>query len=158
VPRFARRVRLRTNVVINREPAAVFGFVSDFRNSTQWLAQFESVEKITPGNIGPGTQFRFRQTTPNGVLELVDEIIDYEWASRLTDQVAGGRRPNLETLVFQPVRAGTRIDHTFESELSYGSAVSGQVWLRWTTTRHMRRARLAAWERLKHVLEAQTSA
>lgn len=158
VPRFARRVRLRTNVVINRDPAAVFGFVSDFRNSTQWLAHFESVEKVTPGNIGPGTQFRFRQATPHGMLEMVDEIVDYEWASRLTDRVAGGRRPNLEALVFEPVSGGARINHTFESELSYGSAVSGQVLLRWTTTRQMRRARLAAWGRLKQVLEAQTGA
>jgi hypothetical protein len=158
VPRFARRLRIRTSVVIDRDPATVFGFVSDFRHATQWMPGIESIEKITPGAIGAGTQFLIRQPTPNGVLELVDEIVDYEWASRLTDRVANGRRSNLETLTFESVQRATRLSHMFESEVSYGSAVTGRALARWTMTAPMRRMRQAAWARLKEVLETQTTA
>ncbi len=157
LPRWTRRFRTRTSVVINRDPAAVFGFVSDFRNAPQWFPQFESVEKITPGSIGPGTQFKFRQPTRNGVLELVDEIVDYEWAHRLTDHVPNGR-PNLETLTFEAVPGGTLLSHIFDSEMSYGTAVSGQIWRRWTMTARMRRLRQAAWARVKQVLESSPPA
>lgn len=158
LPRVMRRVRIQTSVVIDRDPSTVFGFVSDFRNSPQWFPQFESVEKISPGSIGPGTQFRFRQQTPFGNLELIDEIVDYEWASKLTDRVVGGRRPNLEVLTFEAVGRATRLGHEFGSEISYSAAITGQTLRQWQTTARMRRQRQAAWARLKQVLESPVQA
>jgi uncharacterized protein YndB with AHSA1/START domain len=158
MPRLTRRVRVRTSIVIDRDPSTVFGFVSDFRNAPKWFPQFETVEKLTPGSIGPGTQFRFRQQTPNGMLELVDEIVEYEWASRLTDRVAGAHRANVEVLTFEPVDRATRLEHQFISEVSYAAAIIGQVLYRWNTTGQMRRQRQAAWARLKQVLEGQPPA
>lgn len=127
MPRAMRQVGIRTSVVINREPATVFSFVSDLRNAPAYFPEIESVEKITPGSIGPGTQFRSSVRTPNGAFQGVEEIVDYEWASRLTSRVASGLRPNLEVLTFESVQSATKLSHRFDSELGYGAALFGQV-------------------------------
>ena len=157
MPRAMRQVGIRTSVVINRDPATVFAFVSDMRNSPAYFPEIESVEQVTPGSIGPGTQFRTRVRTPNGVFEGVEEIVDYEWASRLTSRVASGLRPNLEVLTFEPVQAATKLSHRFDSELSYGLAFFGQVLTKFALRREMVARRNAAWARLKNFLESTPS-
>src|SRR5690348_369016 len=57
-PAAARTFSLSSTVVIDRDPASVFAFVSDFRNSPKYYFMYdETVEKVTPGPIGRGTRF-----------------------------------------------------------------------------------------------------
>lgn len=154
IPAVMRRVSMNTHVLINRDPATVFAFVSDFRNEPKYVPEVESVEKITEGNIGPGTQFRTRvRLGDTGTFEGVEEIVDYEWAHRLTERVASGRRPNVGVLTFEPVQAATLLSYRFQSEVTYAGALLGEGLLRWALTTEMRRRRNAIWATLKQVLE-----
>ena len=152
--RAMRTVGIRTGLVIRRDPAAVFAFVSDARNAPTYIPELESVEKITDGPIGSGTQFRSRMRIPNGVFEGVSEVVDYEPPSRVTSRLASGLRPNLETLTFEPVDQGTLLKHHFESEVSYNSALMGIGLLRWSMTNQMVTRRREIWARAKQVLES----
>ena len=151
--RAVRTIGIRTSLVIERDPSVVFAFISDAQNAPKYIPELESVEKITDGPIGSGTQFRSRMRLPNGVFEGVSEVVEYEPPSRVTSRLASGLRPNLETLTFEPVDQGTLLKHRFESELSYNSALMGMGLLQWSMTNQMVTRRRQIWARAKQILE-----
>lgn len=152
LPRATRGIGIRTSVVIGRDVATVFNFVADESNSPRWEEVLAS-EKITDGPIGQGTRFRFKTATFEGV----EEITDFEPPTRLTSSLVTALRPNRTVLTFESVAGGTRIDHSFETELSYPGALLGQGLLRWMMTASMSSGRNRAWQRLKALLESGTT-
>jgi len=60
-PAFLRTSRVAHSIKIGRDPAVVFEFLADSRNAPSWHDGYESVEKVTPGPIGPGTRFSARR-------------------------------------------------------------------------------------------------
>lgn len=157
MPPWMRRVGISTRVVIDRDQATVFAFVSDLRNELKYQPSLIAVEKITDGPIGPGTQFRSRVQLPNGAFEAVEEIVDYEPPNRVTSRVASGLRPNVGVTTLEAVPQGTRLRYSFESEITYSNALMLQGLLRWIMTLDMRSQRNAAWGRLKQLLENPTT-
>jgi len=157
IPAWMRRIGIRTSVVIDRDPATVFAFVSDFRNEAKYQPGISAVEKITDGPIGPGTQFRTRVELPNGPFEGVDEIVDYEPPYRVTSRVANALRANVGVLTCEAVPEGTRLRYSFESVISYSNALLLQGLMRWLMTMDMRSRRNAGWARLKRLLESQAT-
>lgn len=58
-------------ITIDRPAEQVFDFVSDERNEPRYNPQMLSVEKLSPGPIGPGTQFRIQMKSgPPMLLEF----------------------------------------------------------------------------------------
>jgi WS/DGAT/MGAT family acyltransferase len=55
----ARRV-IESTVIIDRDPAEVFAFMTDPRRELDWNPRLLSVEQLTDGPIGVGTRFRMR--------------------------------------------------------------------------------------------------
>lgn len=157
IPAWMRRIGIRTSVVIDRDPATVFAFVSDCRNEVKYQPTLISVEKITDGPIGPGTQFRSRVQLPNGPFEGIEEIVDYEPPYRVTSRVANALRQNVGVLTFEPVPEGTKLRYRFDSEITYSSALLLQGLMRWFMTMDIRSQRNAAWARLKKLLESQAT-
>jgi carbon monoxide dehydrogenase subunit G len=157
IPLWMRRIGIRTSVVIDRDPATVFAFVSDFRNEAKYQPSISAVEKITDGPIGPGTQFRTRVELPNGPFEGVDEIVDYQPPYRVTSRVANALRSNVGVLTLEAVPQGTRLRYSFESEITYSNALMLQGLMRWLMTLDMRSQRNAGWARLKQLLESQAT-
>lgn len=149
LPRASRGIGIRTSVVIARDIEGVFNFVADESNSPRWEEVLAS-EKITDGPIGQGTEFRFKTATFQGV----EEITDFDPPTRLTSRLVTALRPNRTVLTFESVAGGTRIDHSFETELSYPGALLGQGLLRWMMTASMSSGRNLAWRRLKALLES----
>lgn len=77
LPSVTRRIGVQTQVFINRHPKTVFSFMLDGRNQMQYVPDLVSVEKITDGDIGPGTQFRTKVRLDGaGDFEGVEEIVD----------------------------------------------------------------------------------
>jgi uncharacterized membrane protein len=153
---FTRRISVTTQVLINRDVKTVFGFMSDMRNEPQFMPEIVSVEKITEGDIGPGTQFRTTvRMNETSTFEGVEEIVDMEWGHRITDRLASGTRPNYGVMTFDAVGAATKLSYQFVSEVSYASALVGQGVFRWAMTGEMRRRRMQAWARLKQLLESR---
>jgi carbon monoxide dehydrogenase subunit G len=157
IPLWMRRIGTRTSVMIDRDPASVFAFVSDFRNEAKYQPSISAVEKITDGPIGPGTQFRTRVELPNGPFEGVDEIVDYQPPYRVTSRVANALRSNVGVLTLEAVPQGTRLRYSFESEITYSNALMLQGLMRWLMTLDMRSQRNAGWARLKQLLESQAT-
>src|SRR5260370_20884435 len=114
----------------------------------------ESVEKITSGPIGPGTQSRARvRVGPNRVWEGIGEVIEYEPNSRMKSRVIG-KTPNLEVVTFEPAPGGTLLQHRFESEINYNSALFGTVFLRHLQRHRIRKMPNEASVKLEKLLES----
>lgn len=149
-----RAITTETSVVIDRDQASVFAFVANDANQPRYLSMVESVEKITSGPIGPGTQSRARvRVGPNRVWEGIGEVVEYEPNSRIKSRVIG-RTPNLEVVTFEPAPGGTLLKHRFESEINYNSALFGTVFLRDAQRQRILKMRNEGWAKLKQILES----
>jgi len=155
-PRRMRRLSTTTGVVIERDPEVVFGFLSDFRSQLKYVPFVTSVDKLTDGAIGVGTQFRTRTKLPKGVYEGVEQITDYQPTYRYASSTVSSTHPNSGTATFEPAPGRTRVTFRFESELSYASALLGMGPLRWLLQRRMVDRRMKLWARVKQVLESET--
>jgi len=155
-PRQMRRLSTTTGVLIERDTALVFGFLSDFRTQLTYVPFVASVEKLTDGPIGLGTQFRTRTKLPKGVYEGVEQITDYQPTTRYASTLVSSRHPNAGTAAFEPAPGGTRVTFHFESELSHASALLGMGPMRWLLQRRMVDRRMKVWARVKQILESET--
>ena len=155
-PRQMRRLSTTTGVVIERDPEVVFAFLSDFRTQLTYVPFVGSVEKLTDGPIGLGTQFRTRTRLPKGVYEGVEQITDYQPTTRYASTLISSRHPNSGTATFEPAPGGTRVTFHFESELSHSSALLGMGPMRWLLQRRMVDRRMKVWARVKQILESET--
>ncbi len=154
LPRRMRSISVRTSIVIQRETPTVFAFVTDLRNDPKYVPEVEAVEKITDGPIGLGTQFRSRMRVPNGVLEGVEEITEYQPPYQMASRIVTAIRPNLGVLTFEAIPEGTRLKYRFDSEIAYGSALLNQGLMRWLIQMDLRSRRKAVWARLKKLMES----
>jgi len=153
-PSWLRRVTVETTVLIQRDPAAVFSFVVDSRNEPLYMSTVQSVEKVTDGPVGPGTQFRAHvHPTPSTSWVALGQIVDFEPNRRLTFRVVSVRDPNLDVFTFTPAAGGTLLNHRFESEISFNLALIGSAFRIPRAKRQMAAVRQAGWIKLKQILE-----
>ena len=163
-PDSLRTSNLTTSIVIKREPATVFAFVSDARNLLTYWPHYESVVQETPGPIGLRTQFRSRVRFPKGfvdnrehIFEGIEEIVGFEPPTRLATHVKNRPRPHLAVFTFDAAPEGTLVTHSFTFVASYSSAVNGGEFFGRKARRLMRASRTTAWARAKEILEAGTA-
>jgi hypothetical protein len=149
-----RKVTLSSTYVVERPPDVVFAFLSDSRNELRYQPDLESIEMVTAGPIGPGTQFRYRVHLKHSVAEGVEEIVDFELNRRLTSRVATALHPNIAELTFDPLEGGTRITNRFHFETSVGSALMGGWFRQPATNRLILERRRAGETRIKQILES----
>lgn len=76
-------VVIASDVRIERPPEAVFDAVSDPRSELEWNPKVRVMEKLTEGEIGPGSRFRAKWTkSPVVELEIVRFDRPHGWAYR----------------------------------------------------------------------------
>jgi uncharacterized protein YndB with AHSA1/START domain len=77
-----RRGVVENAVAIDRDPAAVFAFMTDPRHEPGWNPQLLAVEQLTDGPIGVGTRFRMRFGHGVGDSSVTYTAFDppYRWA------------------------------------------------------------------------------
>jgi uncharacterized protein YndB with AHSA1/START domain len=157
-PPSLRRVQAETTVLIQRDPATVFSFVADAQNLPLYVPTVLSVEKITQGPVGPGTQFHSKmQVTPATTTEAIAEIVDYEPNRRMTSRLTSGSAPNLDVITFTPADGGTLLRARFESEVSFNLALVGAAFRIPQARRQVMAAQQSSWFGLKQVLENTAS-
>jgi hypothetical protein len=153
-PPSLRRVKVETSLLIQRDSVTVFSFVADSQNEPLYMPTVLSVEKITDGPVGPGTQFRAKmQLTPATTWEAIGGIVDYEPDSRVTSRVTSGSTPNLDAITFTPADGGTLLSARFESEVSFNLALVGAALRMPQARRQMIATRQSGWINLKQILE-----
>jgi hypothetical protein len=153
-PPWLRRVQVETSVLIQRDPAAVFTFVADSQNDPLYSPTVISVEKITDGPVGAGTQFRIKmQLTPTTTVDGICEIVDYEPNRRMTSRVTTGATPNLSIATLTPADGGTLLSGRLETEVSFSLALAGMALRIPQATRRMVAASQPSLIKLKQILE-----
>ena len=76
-------VVINSDVRIERPPEAVFDAVSDPRSELEWNPNVRMMEKLTDGEIRPGSRFRAKWTkSPVVELEIVRFDRPHGWAYR----------------------------------------------------------------------------
>ena len=153
-PTLLRRVQAETSVLIQRDPVALFSFVADAQNLPLYVPTVLSVEKLTEGPIGPGTQFHSKmQLTPATATEAIAQIVDYEPNRRMTSRITSTSTPNLDVITFTPAHGGTLLRARFESEVSFNLALAGAAFRIPRARRQMMATRQECWIKLKQFLE-----
>jgi hypothetical protein len=94
---------------IGRPVDVVFDYVADQRNEPQYNPQMVRAEKITPGPVGKGAQFRSAVAARGRTAEMLIECTDYHRPSRLASTTTMAQAGISYTLTFEPVGAGTRM-------------------------------------------------
>lgn len=161
-PRRLRTFTLSSNIVINRDPAAVFALVGDLQNQPRFWATVESVEKVTPGAIGPGSRFATRTTVSTGtsglpvVFDLVEEIVDYQPNRLISTRDASSLNFNLDSISLEPTSGGTRVTHRLRYVHPYTTAVlAATIRFGPSTARQIKANRTISWTRAKELLESE---
>jgi uncharacterized protein YndB with AHSA1/START domain len=95
-------VVIDSEVRIERSPAAVFDAVSDPRSELEWNPKVRVMEKLTEGEIGPGSRFRAKWTK-SPVVEL--EILRFDRPHGWTYRNGGAIAVDLD-VVLEPVDGG----------------------------------------------------
>jgi hypothetical protein len=72
----------KATTTIAADPATVIRFIAEPANAPRWMKALESSELITPGPIGPGSQFREIQSAGGHRIETICEVVEYDGATR----------------------------------------------------------------------------
>jgi len=102
-------MEIQASIPVERPPSDVFGFMSDMRNHPKEEgSKVLSVEKITEGVIGLGTQFREKvQMFPWINVSFANEITRFEPDLQIEIRWQGGGMKGLLTLECEAFENGT---------------------------------------------------
>ncbi len=102
---------ISNSVTIRCSQEAAFDYLSDSRNELEWNPGIESIEKITDGPVGLGTQYRAKwKSSPPVVVEIIEYERPHRWAGHNGGPVEVTVRCRLE-----PVTEGTKLFADFEA-------------------------------------------
>ena len=96
-------------IVISRPVNVVFDYVADQSNELQYNPQMMRAEKITPGPVGAGTQFRSAVASRGHIAEMLIECTAYDRPKMFATTTAMAKADISYTLTFEPASAGTRM-------------------------------------------------
>ena len=143
-------IRIEGEIVIDRPAAEVFDFVVDERNEPSYNPRIVAAEKLSPGPIGRGTQFRAESAAMGRTVPMVIEITAYERPRRFASSIRMSAADIEGTLTFDPLAGGTRMRWAWEVRLRGWSKLMTPI-----IARSARRQEQATWAGLKRSLEAQ---
>ncbi len=108
--------QFKTSLVIHRPVGEVFAFVSNYRNSRQWVSGTLEHTKVTAGPIGVGTVIRTTGRKMGLHIEATRIVTAYEPDVRYAFKSEYQRIPFTTTFLFEPVQGATRLTATVEGE------------------------------------------
>ena len=140
-------------ITIARPVDVVFDYVADESNEPQYNPRMVRAEKITPGPVGKGTQFRSAVASMGRTAEMLIECTRYDRPT-LFASVTTMRQADISyTLTFEPVAAGTRMRWSGQVRPKGAVRLLGPV-ITWMGVRQEQRI----WTSLKKHLEAAPAA
>jgi hypothetical protein len=140
-------------ITIARPVDVVFDYVADQSHEPQYNPRMVRAEKITPGPVGKGTQFRSAVASMGRTAEMLIECTRYDRPT-LFASVTTMRQADISyTLTFEPVAAGTRMRWSGQVRPKGAVRLPGPV-ITWMGVRQEQRI----WTSLKKHLEAAPAA
>ena len=106
-------IEVSETVVIAREPADVFDIAADPERQLEWDAQTLSIEKLTPGPLGPGARCRGK-FKGLGVVEY--EFPEFDRPVRFSHRALVKVGEMYHAFEFEPVPEGTRLTQSIRVE------------------------------------------
>ncbi len=101
--------RIDGEIVIGRPVDEVFDYVADQSNEPRYNPRMVKAEKITPGPVGKGTQFRSAVTSMGRTAEMLIEVTGYDRPRLFTSATTMAQADISYTLRFEGVDQGTRM-------------------------------------------------
>jgi Polyketide cyclase / dehydrase and lipid transport len=134
---------------IARPPEVIFDVVADERNEPRFNPRLTDVEKITPGPIGQGIQFRARTTGRRRGVNMIIEFTEFAPPHRLSSLTRLRGMDISYSLTFEPTAYGTRMRWSGDLR-PRGALALLKLVLIWIG----RRQEQAIWGSLKRYLES----
>jgi hypothetical protein len=144
--------RIEGEIVIGRPVDVVFDCVADQSNEPQYNPQMVRAEKITPGPVGKGTQFRSAVASRGRTAEMLIECTGYDRPTLFATTTAMAQADISYTLRFESASAGTRMRWAGEVRPKGALRMLGPV-ITWLGRRQEQRI----WAALKRHLEATSA-
>jgi hypothetical protein len=141
--------RVEGEIVIGRPVDVVFDYVADQSNEPQYNPQMVRADKITPGPVRKGTQFRSAVTSRGRTAEMLIECTGYDRPRLLTTTTTMQQAEISYMLTFEPAAGGTRMRWSGQVRPRGAVRLLGPV-VTWMGTRQEQRI----WASLKEHLEA----
>jgi len=136
-------------ILIGRPVDVVFDYVADQSNEPQYNPRMVRAEKITPGPVGKGTQFRSAVASMGRTAEMLIECTGYDRPALLASTTTMAQADFSYLLTFEPAAAGTRMRWSGQVRPKGAFRLLGPV-ITWLGMRQERRI----WASLKLHLEA----
>lgn len=114
-------------IIINRPPAEVFAWLTDFDTWPQWGGgNLVSMKQVSAGPLQAGSQLRQVNQTGRKPTETLVQVTDF-----VPDQTFGIERPNLRgTFALEPVTTGTQLNAVFEVNAAGLSALMYRLFIK----------------------------
>jgi uncharacterized protein YndB with AHSA1/START domain len=158
LPNATRSRHFTIQIRISRDPALVFGFVTDMRNLPRYALGVNSVEKLTDGPVRVGTQFGVTMGSGTVVFRELDEVVAYEPPERFAWHDAHEGGSTTETMTFSADEGSTRLTYDVTSMESYALALVGMALVNPLLKLAGSRERRGNLARLKQTLENEAGA
>ena len=141
--------QIEGEILIDQPVDVVFDYVADQSNEPHYNPHMVRAEKITPGPVGKGTQFRSAVASMGRTAEMLIEYTGYDRPTLLASTITMAQADFSYLLMFEPAGAGTRMRWAGQVRPKGAFRLLGPV-ISWLGTRQERRI----WASLKQHLEA----
>lgn len=114
-------------IAINRPPAEVFAWLTDFDTWPQWGGgNLVSMKQVSAGPLQAGSQLRQVNQTGRKPTETLVQVTDF-----VPDRTLAIERPNLRgTFTLEPVLTGTQLNAVFEVNAAGLSALMYRLFIK----------------------------
>ena len=141
--------QIEGEILIGQPVDVVFDYVADQSNEPQYNPRMVRAEKITPGPVGKGTQFRSAVASMGRTAEMLIECTGYDRPALLASTATMAQADFSYLLTFEPAAAGTRMRWSGQVRPKGAFRLLGPV-ITWLGMRQEQRI----WASLKLHLEA----
>ena len=141
--------QIEGEILIGQPVDVVFDYVADQSNEPHYNPHMIRAEKITPGPVGKGTQFRSAVASMGRTAEMLIEYTGYDRPTLLASTITMAQADFSYLLMFEPAGAGTRMRWAGQVRPKGAFRLLGPV-ISWLGTRQERQI----WASLKQHLEA----
>lgn len=140
--------RIEGEIVIRRPAEVVFDYVADQSNEPRYNPHMVRAQKITPGPVRAGTQFRSTVRRMGRTADLLSSYTDYDRPRLLATATTMKQADFDYTLAFDPISGSTRMRWSGDVHLKGAFRL-----LRPFITRAGIRQEQRIWQNLKQLLE-----
>ncbi len=109
-------IKFEKSVVIDAPQTAVFDFITDLTNDSQWQTGVQTVEKTSDGPIQPGTTWKYVSHFLGRDVEAQIEVTSYDAPNEVKFKTISGPIPFENTVRFSAQEGGTLVSISGQAE------------------------------------------